>query len=201
MLERQGFILTLEEFILTARGTTDTGEQGVICNIPDYYERYIKPLDKRFAEYNLYSSRTVICPLHSDTDPSLGLINHRFLSDVKIYHCFGCGASGTVIRLHQYIQDLYYNRKLTEKEACMELADLFNVNIEDYDEIAEDDYNTKYVRMLKRISKAKKAYTINDFSRNLLNIRKNSNMNVDDKLSSMNMESVKMIATKKKLYS
>ena len=85
--------MSLEEFILTYRGTTDSGEQGIVCNIPDYYERYVKPLDKRFSEYSLYSSRTVICPLHNDTDPSLGLINHRFLTDVKIYHCFGCGAS------------------------------------------------------------------------------------------------------------
>lgn len=192
--------MRLEEFILTYRGTTDSGEQGIVCNIPDYYERYIKPLDKRFAEYNFYGSRTVICPIHNDTDPSMGLINHRFLSDVKIYHCFGCGASGTIIRLHQYIQDLYYNKKLTEDESCKDLASLFNIPLDDFDEIAEDDYEGRYMATLKRLSKLNKSYTIREYSSELLNIRK-SNIPLEDKLSRINSESIKMIATHKKLYS
>ena len=192
--------MSLEEFILTYRGTTDSGEQGIVCNIPDYYERYIKPLDKRFSECSLYSSRTVICPLHNDTDPSLGLINHRFLTDVKIYHCFGCGASGTIIRLHQFIEELYHGRRLNEQEACNELADLFGISLEDFEEIADDDYDGKYVAMLKRISKLKNSYTIKTFSSELLNIR-SSDMSLEDKMRLLNNESIKMIATQKKLYS
>lgn len=192
--------MSLEEFILTYRGTTDSGEQGIVCNIPDYYERYVKPLDKRFSEYSLYSSRTVICPLHNDTDPSLGLINHRFLTDVKIYHCFGCGASGTIIRLHQFIEELYHGRRLNEQESCNELADLFGISLEDFEEIADDDYDGKYVAMLKRINKMKNAYTIKTFSTELLNIR-GSDMTLEDKMRLLNNESIKMIATQKKLYS
>jgi len=192
--------MSLEEFILTYRGTTDSGEQGIVCNIPDYYERYVKPLDKRFSEYSLYSSRTVICPLHNDTDPSLGLINHRFLTDVKIYHCFGCGASGTIIRLHQFIEELYHGRRLNEQESCNELADLFGISLEDFEEIADDDYDGKYVAMLKRISKMKNSYTIKTFSTELLNIR-SSDMTLEDKMRLLNNESIKMIATQKKLYS
>lgn len=192
--------MSLEEFILTYRGTTDSGEQGIVCNIPDYYERYIKPLDKRFSEYSLHSSRTVICPLHDDTDPSLGLINHRFLTDVKIYHCFGCGASGTIIRLHQFIEELYHGRRLTEQESCNELADLFGISLEDFEEIADDDYDGKYVAMLKRINKLKNSYTIKTFSAELLNIR-SSDMSLEDKMRLLNNESIKMIATQKKLYS
>lgn len=193
--------MSLEEYILTYRGTTDSGEQGLVCNIPDYYERYIKPLDKKFSEYSFYGSRTVICPLHEDTDPSMGLINHRFLQDVKIYHCFGCGASGTVIRLHQIIQDVYHNRKLSEDEACKELADLFEVPLEEFDDLAEDDYNGKYVAMLKRISKLKDAYTSRSFSQSLLDIRKNSSIDDNERLRLVNVESIKLIATQKKLYS
>lgn len=192
--------MSLEEFILTYRGTTDSGEQGIVCNIPDYYERFVKPLDKRFSEYSLYSSRTVICPLHNDTDPSLGLINHRFLTDVKIYHCFGCGASGTIIRLHQFIEELYHGRRLNEQESCNELADLFGISLEDFEEIADDDYDGKYVAMLKRINKMKNSYTIKTFSTELLNIR-GSDMTLEDKMRLLNNESIKMIATQKKLYS
>ena len=46
---------------------------------------------------------------------------------VNLYHCFGCNASGTVIRMHQHIQKKYYNRELTEPESCKELASLFNI--------------------------------------------------------------------------
>lgn len=193
--------MSLDEYILTYRGTTDNGEQGFVCNIPDYYDRYIKPLDKRFSEYNLYSNNTVICPLHDDTDPSLGLIKHRFLSGVQVYHCFGCGASGTVIRLHQFIQDIYYNRRLTSDDACKELADLFDIPLEDIDELADDDYDGKYMSMLKRLNSLKRAYTFDSFSRELLEIRKNTDISIEDRLRLLNIESIKMISTQKKLYS
>lgn len=191
--------MTLAEYILTYTGTTDNGKQGIVCNIPDYYEKFVKPLDKRFAEYNLYGSRTVICPLHDDTDPSFGLINHRFLSGVKIYHCFGCGASGTIIRLHQLIQDIYHNKKLSDEEACKDLADLFNIPINDFEEVDSDDYDSKYMQTLKKIDRLKKVYTIKTFSDTLLDIRK-ADMPSIEKLNALNIESVKMIATQKKLY-
>lgn len=192
--------MSLEEYILTYRGTTDSGTEGIVCNIPDYYERYVKPLEKRFFEYNFYGSKTVICCFHNDTDPSLGLINHRFLSDVKIYHCFGCGTSGTVIRMHQVVQETYFKRVLTTDEACKELASLFNISLDDFDDIAEDDYEGKYVSMLKRINKLQSTYTSTEFSRDLLDLRKNQSLSEDDKLRLVNVEIVKMVATQKRLY-
>ena len=192
--------MTLEEYVLTYTGTTDSGEEGIVCNIPDYYNRYIKPLEKRFEEYNFYGSRTVICCFHEDHDPSLGLINHRFLSDVKIYHCFGCGAVGTVIRMHQYIQDKYYNRKLTDIESAKEVAELFEVPLDDFEEFEDDDFNGKYISTMKRIDKLKTSYSSNNFSQDLLNLRKREDLNTIDKLNALNTECIKMIATTKKLY-
>lgn len=196
--------MTLQDYVLTYRGITDSGEEGVVCNIPDYYERYIQPLDKkRFGSYSLYTSSTVICPFkdHMDTDPSFGLINHRFLEGVKIYHCFGCGAFGTIIRLHQIIEDSYKGRKLSEDEATRDLADLFGIPLDDFNEIADDDYDGKYIDMLKRIEKSKKVYTIREFSDSLLNLRKSQDLSISDMLHSVNNESIKLIATQKKLYS
>lgn len=190
--------MTLEEYVLTYKGTTDTGEDGIVCNIPDYYERYIKPLDKRFENYSFYASRTVLCPLHDDNDPSLGLISHRFYDGVKIYHCFGCGMSGTIIRLHQLIQDMYHGNKMTDEEACKDLASLFGVSLDDFTELAEDDYEGRYLQKLKKIDKLKDAYTLNDFSRALLDARKSGGKDI---LGVLHMESIKLIATKKKLYS
>lgn len=192
--------MSLEEYILTYVGVTDKGEEGIVCNIADYYERYIKPLDKRFSEYNLYSNRTVICPLHDDTDPSFGLINHRFYSGVKIYHCFGCGASGTIIRLHQLIQDKYHNIKLTDEEACKSLADLFEIDLSDFEEVDTDDYTTKYNRIMKKICNSRGAYTSKVFHDTLLALRQ-SELSDNDKMNALGTESIKMIATQKKLYS
>lgn len=192
--------MTLSEYILTYKGKTDSGEDGLVCNIPDYYDRYIRPLDKRFKDYSLKGSKLVICCFHDDTDPSLGLIRHRFLTDVKVYHCFGCGSSGTVIRMHQIIQEMYHNVRLTEEEACRDLSRLFNIPLDQFNVRAEDDYEGKYFDLLAKVSSLKGAYTSTDYARDLLNLRGIQNMSVDHKLHQLNIETIKMIATHKRLY-
>lgn len=191
--------MKLETYILTYRGITDSGEEGVVCNIEDYYERYIRNLKDKFSEHTFYGNRLVVCCFHDDNDPSMGLIKHRHLKDVKVFHCFGCGTSGNVIRMHQLVQEKYYNRSISQKDACYELAKLFGIPVEDVENI-EEDYESKYLFNLKKIDRLKRGYTIMDYKDTLLEIRKTSKKGTKEILERVNRESIKMIATHKRLY-
>lgn len=191
--------MTLEEYILTYKGIVSTGDEGFVCNIADYYDKYVMQLDSKFRERSLNGSRLVICPLHDDHDPSLGLINHRFLKGVKIFHCFGCGTSGTVVRLHQLIELKYNNRKLTNEDACKELADMFNIDISSFNELVDDDYEGKYIQAMKRLdSLIKDSYTISDYELELLKARSSNDRNAI--LLKSNEALIKMVASTKNLY-
>ena len=67
-------------------------------SIPDYFEQIIVPARQNYySGYNtdLWSGH-VICPLHDEDTQSFS-----YKPDAEIFKCFGCGASGDVISLHQ----------------------------------------------------------------------------------------------------
>ena len=129
--------MNLVDFILTYKR-----DEKIVVNLFDYYEQFIKPLDKRFEHHSYFSSNLVLCFFkdHADTDPSMGFISHRRLKNVKVCHCFGCGRTADVVRLHQIISSQYLGKDLTEKDACFDLAQKFDIPIDEYDELSEDDY-------------------------------------------------------------
>ena len=188
---------TIQDYILEYKD-----EQGnIVCNLFDYYRRYIKPLNKEFGRYDLFENKLVLCWFkdHEDVNPSMGYINDRQHKGGKVYHCFGCGRTGNVIRLHQLIQSQYFDREIDEVTASKELATLFNIPLDDFDETAEDDYETQYLRRIKRARRIKTLYTVNDYANNLLGIRKShtpKNINLAD----VNAECIKLIASIKYLY-
>lgn len=192
--------MTLENYILTYKGIDDSGKEGIVCNIPDYYDRYVKQLRDKFSDCSFHANKLVICCFHDDNDPSLGLINHRHYDGVKVYHCFGCGSSGTVIRMHQIIEEMYHNRKLSETEACYELAKLFNIPLDNIKELADDDFEGKYARSMMKIDRLQYSYTIREYSDKLLELRKSEPLGSNSLLDKVNNENIKMIATHKKLY-
>lgn len=181
----------LEKYVLTYEDSTGK----IVCNIPDYYETYIAPLEGKYSRYTFKTNKTVICPLHNDTDPSLGLINHKFLPKVMLYHCFGCGKTGSIIRLHQVIQKKYYNRTLSDKESCLDLCKLFDIPEPLDNELDSGDYDKKVENWFKKIDKAQTKYTEKEFAENLKQLRKTGVT-----LDKVNSECVKMIATAKELY-
>jgi DNA primase len=191
---------TVENIVLTQKDM-----QGKIkANIPDYYERYIKPQEDKYKDSDLHTNRTAICPLpnHNDTDPSFGLTNHKFYKGVKIYHCFGCGGSGTIIRLHQRIQSKYHNRKLTEHESALELAELFGVDLANAtdDESTEEIEGSAYISRVKTIRELQDRYTVRDYQRELLGVRMRDDVSLEVRAKAVNKSIIKMIATDKKLY-
>lgn len=191
--------MTLEEYVLTAKDA----DGRIIINIADYYERFIKPLDKRFQSSSYFSHSTVLCCWkdHNDINPSLGSINHKFYKGVKLYHCLGCGATGTVIRMHQRIQKEYYGRGITDKESCIELCKLFGVDSTAYLEVQDIGDQTNIMERFRRVQGYKGIYTIRDYSNEVRDARSNSSFSLQEIANKINIANVKYIATQKQLYS
>lgn len=191
--------MTLEEYVLTAKDSNGR----IIINIADYYERYIKPLDSRFASSSYFSKSTVLCCWkdHTDINPSLGSIKHKFYNGVRLYHCLGCGATGTVIRMHQRIQKEYYNRDITETESCLELCQLFGVDATEYLKVKDIGDQTNLMDRFRRVEKYRGTYTIRDYQSELREIRFDSSLSSEEIAYKVNIANIKYISTKKQLYS
>lgn len=183
-----------EHFILTYR------RNGVLLiTVEDYYERYIKPLDKRFARFGFHNSTTVVCPFksHNDRTPSFGLMAHREYAGVKLYHCFGCNAIGSVVTLHQRIQLDYFGRTLSLDESADDLLKLYCVSAEA--DAVEEQKLTRQERIM--CINAKVPYTVRDFERDLLYARDTPNMSADARASLINTAVIKISVSKKRMIS
>lgn len=186
--------MTLHDFILSYKD-----ENGTIkANLFDYYETYIKGLAPEYKRYSYYSSNLVLCYMkdHADVNPSMGYMRHKTLKGVHVCHCFGCGRTADVVRLHQILRKQYDGVSLDDRQACLELAGMFSIPVDDFEEIGEEDYEAQYLRDMRRIGWLKTQYTIRDFSNNVRALRDEEELD----LVALNSECVKMIATAKKLY-
>lgn len=92
-------------------------------DLVEFYNTHITPLAHIFKPM---SSKAGICPFHNDTDPSL---HANLKSDKKYYHCFGCGYGGDIIKTYRQIQNNYFKRTISQKEAIKELAVLYNLEL------------------------------------------------------------------------
>ena len=168
-------------------------------SLEDYYDKCIAPRDKRFQRYNFRSNKTVLCFFkdHEDLNPSMGYIYHKSNHNIKLCHCFGCGKTANVVRLHQILSSQYDGKELTEKEACYDLALIFNLELdEEAIALSEDDYEGRFNANMKRALRLADHYTVQDFRLALRDIR--SAETVD--LNKVNFECIKLIATNKQLY-
>lgn len=184
--------MKFEDYVLTYKNS----DNEIVITVASYYEKYIKPLDTSFTG-SFYRDKLVLCCFHNDVNPSLGQMNHKHLKGVKVYHCFGCGKSGDVIKLHIDIEKKYHNRIISTKESCMELCNLFGVDASGYLDVEEGDQSA-YVEKYKKSLNLKSLYTQKDYSEEVLNARSTSKSQkeVAFKVGTAN---IKYIATKKKL--
>mgnify|MGYP004595428407 FL=1 len=162
---------TIEDLVLNSVMKDEYGHEELVVSLPEYYERYVKPLSDRFSNSSLLTSRTAICPFHEDSDPSLGVYNGR-------YHCFGCAAqglesSGDVIRFHQRIEAKYKHREITRVESATELANMFGLDISQATETLEgrEDETGLLKKRLKLASVNRLNYTIRDYRADLMKVR------------------------------
>lgn len=185
--------MTLDDYVLTYQV-----EGKIVANLFDYYERYIRNLDDRFKPWSYYDNKLVLCYFkdHADVNPSMGYIADKHHRDCHLYHCFGCGRTGDVIRLNQLIQSQYHGVEMTRKESALDIAEKFNIPINDFDVTSEEDLDKSYYRNIRKIEKLANQYTERDFTYAMRDIRFNGQVD----LNKVNSECVKMIATKKMLY-
>jgi len=181
--------MTLEEYVLTYED-----ENGIVANLFDYYDTYIVKLDSRFSKYSYKKNKLVLCYFkdHEDINPSMGYIWHKSLKGVRVCHCFGCGKTASVIRIHQILERQYHNRELTEDEAAKEVASLFNIPI-DVESVKEDDYQAKERQKVQKIESLSRRYNKRDYADALRKIRRTGN------LEALTIECVKMTAISKQL--
>jgi len=181
----------LERYVVTYKLD---GSDTELADIRHYYENCIKPLGAQYSYRSLYGSRTVICPLHDDNDPSLGIIGKQ---GIKRYHCFGCGASGTIVRLHQRIQKKFYDKSLTDEESAIEIANMYGISIR-HIELEEEELDY-YAKTMKTMYIHRDAYTSKDYELELRDARLRSK--TPDQLKRLiSVANTKYIATIKELY-
>lgn len=188
--------MTLKDYVISYKVNDE-----VVANLYDYYDLFVKHLDKSLEPYSYYNQNLVLCFFkeHNDINPSMGWIKHKYLKGVKVCHCFGCGRTADVIRLHQIMCQQYLNKELSEKEACIEICDMFNIPIEDFEDLSDEDLEKQYARNLRKVDRLKNQYTIREYTDGIKQLRFSSEMGKVD-LNKLNSECVKMIATVKQLY-
>lgn len=107
---------------------------GNLFSMEEYYRDYIRPLGYK---YRKRKSGKIVCPFHDDQQPSMGFIKNPDGSE--IFHCFGCGAKGDILTLHQRIEREWHNRNISRKQALRELCNHFGYSYEEIEQNAEQE--------------------------------------------------------------
>lgn len=158
---------------------TAKNEDGVIATVRDYYDRYIVPTNPKYAERVFSKHSLVLCPFHDDNDPSLGLIRDKHDKDVEVFHCFGCGAGGDVVRMHRRFEFIQNKKNITLEQATKEVANLYGIEL-------DEEKHTNAVRTMlaekeRRILNGVGRYDFRSHSANLLKLRQHQDtMSIDD---------------------
>jgi hypothetical protein len=138
-------------------------DYGKYFPIEDYYRKVVIPINSK--RFKVSSGGKMVCPLHDDHDPSLGIITSK---KGETCHCFGCGAWLDVVDLHSKISKKYFNKYLSREESRKDLCRIFDIpegNVPDEDATGNsvDDGNREDL-----ISDRSRQFNINDFRYMLL---------------------------------
>lgn len=93
-------------------------------SLVDYYNKVVLPLDKKFKPIS-EERNTGLCPFHQDTDPSL-----HYWKRKNIFHCFGCGFGGDVVKTHMQMRRQHYGEKPTIADTIEQLAHMFGIELD-----------------------------------------------------------------------
>lgn len=104
------------------------------ANIVDVVGSYVA-LRKRGKNY------LGLCPFHSEKEPSFTVSNEK-----QIFHCFGCGASGSVFDF------VMKTRNLTFAEAVRELANRFGIPLAEEEETAQAKKIREMAERLRQVN-------------------------------------------------
>lgn len=127
--------------------------------IIDYYKKVVSPVNPK--KYWVKNDKMMVCPLHDDVNPSMGIIRS---GGKETFHCFGCNAWGDIVKLHMRVSKRLYNKYLTEDGALRDLCRIFGEN---YDELAiagqEENSFDADIRQDEAMQKAMDKFDISDF--------------------------------------
>lgn len=114
--------------------------------ILEYYRKFVQPINS--SRYKIKNDRMMVCPLHNDHDPSMGIMENGKYGE--IFHCFGCGAWGNIIKLHIGVMKRLRGIIFSHDEAIKDLCRIFSI---DYDKLPkEEDINVEDKELLQEIA-------------------------------------------------
>ena len=126
-----------------ARYTSDSKDR--VREAVDFVELVSARTELRRAGPNAYEG---LCPFHDERTPSFGIEPVQ-----KVYHCFGCRASGDLFTFVQETEGLDF------KEALELLADRYNVELErEAEEPGEAEKRRARARMLELLARTADFY-------------------------------------------
>ncbi len=126
--------------------------------VEEYYRRVVIPLNPNRFHYG--SGDKMVCPLHDDHDPSLGVIETK---SGEVCHCFGCGAWCDVVDLHMRVSKIYKKKYLDRDEARKDLCNIFHVKLEELPEEGDSDGKATDERREDLIVENMSKFDISDF--------------------------------------
>lgn len=128
--------------------------------IIEYYKKVVMPVNKK---YWVKSDRMMVCPLHDDINPSMGIITGS--DGDELYHCFGCNQWGSVVDLHKKVSRKLLKRYFSDEEALKDLCRIFNVPYNLFNVSDDKNSEDEDIRREIAISSAIDKYDISDFKR------------------------------------
>lgn len=131
--------------------------------IVEYYRRYVIPLNEK--RYKVKNDKMMVCPLHNDHDPSLGVIDN---GKDEVFHCFGCGSHGNVVQLHKKVVLKLSGRYVSDREALADLARIFGYKLSNLPDFRGDSTTEDDLKSEVSLEKAKDRFDISDYRGMLL---------------------------------
>lgn len=121
--------------------------------IEEYYRRVVIPINP--SKYYIGSSGKMVCPLHDDVNPSLGVSNGKL-------HCFGCNYWGDIVKFHRNVLYKHKKIRMTYDESKRDLCKIFGIDYKSLpsEEEIQLDREVKYFMGIKNIENS---FDISDY--------------------------------------
>ena len=126
--------------------------------ILEYYRLFVQPMNP--SRYKIKNEKMMVCPLHNDHDPSMGIMESK--SRGEVYHCFGCGSWGDVVDLHIGVMKRLKGIYMSYDEALRDLCRLFSVNYEDIPKSSEKEEDSQILQEIA-LEEAMERFDVSDY--------------------------------------
>lgn len=141
----------------------------IIATVTDYYDRFVHKLGDKYQKSSFTKDKLVLCPFHADVNPSMGLIKDKIDKKIEIFHCFGCGAGGDVVKFHRRFVNLTEQRNISLETASKEVARIYGITIDESK--VEDELKNLLGAKEIEVEKNLGVYNFRSHSANLLKLR------------------------------